>query len=147
LKLGKYRVRVITNSGWRITTASSALLTVTDGAITTRNFGVSQTTLVSGTVFMDANKSGVMDTAESGLPSWRVYIDTDGDNFLDAGERSTLTDTAGKFSFIGLPIGTHQIRVVGNPNYRLIQPSSGYRSVTLSSGQVVTGRTFGLKRL
>jgi hypothetical protein len=96
---------------------------------------------------MDANKSGVMDVGESGLPSWRVYIDADGDKFFDAGERSTLSDTAGRFSFIGLPIGTHQIRVASNPNYKLIQPSSGYRSVTLSSGNVITGRTFGLKRL
>ena len=147
LKLGNYRVRLISNSGWRITTASNALLSVTKDVTTTRSFGVSQTTLVTGTVFMDANKNGVLDTGESGLPSWRVYIDADGDNIFDANERSTLTDTSGKFSFIGLPVGTHQVRVVANVNYRLIQPSSGYRSVTLAPGQVVTGRLFGLKRL
>jgi uncharacterized protein (DUF2141 family) len=141
LKLGKYRVRLLSSSGWRITTASSALLSVTDGATTTRNFGVSQTTLVTGLVFMDANKNGVFDTGEAGIPSWRVYVDADGDGTWDATERSTLTDTAGKFSFIGLPGGTFQIRVVANPNYKLIQPSSGYRSVTLSAGKVITGRS------
>jgi hypothetical protein len=147
LKVGKYLVRVLANSGWRVSTSSSASLTVIDGATTTRYFGVSQTTLVSGTVFMDANQSGVMDPLESGLPSWRVYVDKDGDGVFDAGETSRLSDALGKFSFIGLPVGTHKIRVVANPNYRLIQPSSGYRQVTLSSGQIITSRNFGLKRL
>jgi hypothetical protein len=144
---GSYRVRVVTNAGWRVTTAASALLTVTDDVTTTRYFGVTQTaTVVTGAVFMDANKSGVRDPLESGLPGWRVYVDRDGDGVFDAEELSTLTNAAGKFSFIGLPAGIHEIRVTPSPNYRLIQPSSGFRGVSVGPDSVIGGQSFALKR-
>jgi len=147
LKPGKYRVRIAATSGWRISTAANALLTVSAGGTATKYFGVSQTALVTGTVFMDANKSGVMDPLESGMPLWRLYVDKDGDGVFDAGETSTLSDAAGKFAFIGLAVGSHRIRVTPNSNYRLIQPISGYRSVSISAGKTITGQNFGLKRL
>ncbi|HYO09545.1 MAG TPA: SdrD B-like domain-containing protein [Tepidisphaeraceae bacterium] len=147
LKPGKYVVRILSNAGWRVSTPASASLTVTGGQTATRNFGVSTTPIVSGTVFMDADKDAAFDALESGLSNWTVYVDKDNDGTLDAGETRTITDASGKYALIGLAVGTHRVRVVPQANYRLTTPTLGYHIVTLASGSVLAGRNFGEKRL
>jgi ELWxxDGT repeat protein len=123
---GKYWLRTTPVGGWRYTTPDAFRVTVTSGGIVIRHFGVTRNILVTGTVFMDANRSGAMDPAESGLSAWRVFVDADGDGVLDDDEYSVLTDAEGRYSIGVLAGGTYQVRVVGNVNYRPTTPAGGY---------------------
>ncbi|WP_158270365.1 DUF11 domain-containing protein [Limnohabitans sp. 2KL-17] len=69
---------------------------------------------ISGMKFNDLDGNGVRDadgadnligTAddEAGLAGWRIFLDQDKDGLLDAGERSTLTDNMGYYSFSVIP--------------------------------------------
>lgn len=49
------------NSGWRVSTAPLAVLRVASNQMSTRYFGVSTTTLVSGTIYLEANGNGGID--------------------------------------------------------------------------------------
>jgi uncharacterized repeat protein (TIGR01451 family) len=48
------------------------------------------------------NTAGTADD-EVGLAGWTIYLDQDKDGLLDAGERSTLTDADGRYSFSVTP--------------------------------------------
>ena len=56
----------------------------------------------SGDVFNDANRNGIDDPAENGLAGWTVFVDTNNNGVLNAGERSTVTDINGRFAITGL---------------------------------------------
>jgi uncharacterized repeat protein (TIGR01451 family) len=69
---------------------------------------------ISGMKFNDMDGNGARDadgidnvagTAddEVGLAGWTIYLDQDKDGLLDAGERSTLTDADGRYSFSVTP--------------------------------------------
>ena len=78
---------------------------------------------VSGTVFNDANRNGVNDPAENGLAGWTVFVDTNGDGALTAGERNTVTDINGRFAILGLPAGNINLVEVVQPGYA---PTPGF---------------------
>jgi ELWxxDGT repeat protein len=144
---GAYWVRVTPVEQWRFTTNERFRVAVpSDGAIV-RYFGVTRNLLVTGNVFMDANRSGVRDSAESGLSAWRVFVDADGDGVLDDDEYSVLTDADGNYAIGVLAGGTYQVRVVGSINYRSTAPPSGYHVVAAMPGQTVAGIDFGQKRI
>jgi hypothetical protein len=86
-------------------------------------------------------------SGEAGLANWRVFIDKDGDGFLDSGERSTLTDSSGNWSFRDLSAGMYRVRVVQQIGWSRTTPTSGYHSITLGNGGSSTGRTFGERKI
>jgi hypothetical protein len=144
---GSYAVRLNKRDLWRNSTATTATLSFSVGQTASRYFGVTQRPIVSGTVFMDANKNGVMDGLEVGMGGWRIYVDADQDGVLDANEINVLTNSAGKYS-INLPAtGYYQVRVVGSTNYRLISPAGGHRAITATPAQTISGQNFAEKRL
>ena len=63
-------------------------------------------------VWNDINGNGQKDVDEPGLGNVPVYIDANGNNAYDPGERADLTDTNGIYAFGGLPAGTYVVRVV-----------------------------------
>ena len=64
---------------------------------------------VSGDVFNDANRNGIDDPAENGLAGWTVFVDTNNNGVLNAGERSTVTDINGRYAITGLTAGNANI--------------------------------------
>ncbi|MCA9167999.1 MAG: tandem-95 repeat protein, partial [Planctomycetales bacterium] len=72
---------------------------------------------VSGTVFLDANANGVDDPEENGLAGWTVFVDSNGDGRLSAGEPMSVTDTRGRFAITGVPaaqrVGLYEIVPAG----------------------------------
>ena len=60
---------------------------------------------VSGDIFNDANRNGIDDPTENGLAGWTVFVDTNNNGVLNAGERSTVTDIDGRFAITGLTAG------------------------------------------
>jgi hypothetical protein len=52
---------------------------------------------VQGTVFNDANKNGVFDSGEAGVPGWTVFVDNANGTILDPGEVTAVTDANGNY--------------------------------------------------
>lgn len=55
-------------------------------------------TLITGTVFDDANGNGTRDGGEPGLAGWTAYADNNRNGVFDPGEASALTDADGIYS-------------------------------------------------
>jgi hypothetical protein len=153
LPAGSYMIRVAVQTGWLRTVPSgggSYLINLTsDGTSAGNLFGVKPVArTISGTVFTDANANKKQDGVEAGLSSWRVYIDTNSDRRLNAGERSVLSDSSGNWSFSDLPAGSHMIRVVSQNGFERTVPSGGGSYlITLSSNGTSTSNLFGMRQI
>ena len=149
LAAGSYRVREVLPSGWRRTTPSSGYFDLTlsnGGSSTGKNFGNTQKILISGTVFNDLDGDKIKDSGEVGLSGWKVFIDSDSDGVWDSSEKYVTTSSSGSWSFKNLAAGTYRVRVVQQTGWTRTTPTSGYHSVTLSSGGSSTGKLFGEKK-
>lgn len=145
-----HRVRVAPQTGWRVSSPESGYHDVSAawaGVYTGRNFGVSQKTLIAGTVFADANSSQSRDSGESGLSGWRIYIDHNNNGLFDTGDAGILTDSAGNFRFRAQSAGSFVVRVVQQSGYTRTTPTGGAFSFSLSNGGIKTGLLFGQKRI
>ena len=81
---------------------------------------------IYGTKYEDANGNGLQDEGEAGLAGWTIYIDDNLNNVLDPGERSTVTDSQGNYSFVGLETGvTYRLAEVAQPLWSQTGPVSG----------------------
>src|SRR5688572_23820540 len=90
---GVYRVRQVYRDGWRQTNPGTGYHEVTlgyDTALRTRSFANTDTILIKGKVWMDANKNRFIDNGESGMPQWMLYIDHNKNGVLDKGDDWTL---------------------------------------------------------
>ena len=151
LTAGTYRVRRDMPVGYYNTVPASGYydITVTAGQVVTgKNFGAASGTVVttgsiSGTVFSDSDKDGVLDSTETKLGIRQMYIDANKNGKLDTGEKTTYSNSSGVYTFSGLAAGSYRIRRVMPTGYYNTVPSSGYYDITLLAGQVVTGKNFG----
>ncbi len=75
---GAFSLQLVTQKNWRITQPATNGYSI---SLRSRfqnahhNFGVQEFASLGGTVFADANKNGMMDKGEQGLPSWVVTAD------------------------------------------------------------------------
>ena len=67
---------------------------------------------LSGVVFNDVDADGKQDNGENAEAGQTVFIDTNGNGKLDAGEYSTTTDASGKYTFSNIGPDTYEVRVV-----------------------------------
>jgi hypothetical protein len=74
---------------------------------------------------------------------WTVYLDQNQNGHRDLGERFTVTDGLGNYSFNNLAPGTYQIAVEGQPGWEFTAPVDGAQSVPLANGQTVFGIDVG----
>ncbi len=88
---------------------------------------------LAGIVFNDLNANGVKDTGEAGLAGIKVYLDTNNNGKLDAGEPVATTDSTGKYVFVTLNPGTYVVREVLPAGYRIDSPAAGFSSVTVTA--------------
>ncbi len=124
-------------------------ITVTDdgtGNLTdfeTFNITVNVASTIRGHKFIDLDGDGVWDDSEPGLADWKIYLDENGSGQWDADEPFQLTDPDGNYTFTGLPAGTYTVAEVLQDGWLQTTPAAGFHSVTLTSGQDVTGLEFG----
>jgi sugar lactone lactonase YvrE len=64
---------------------------------------------IRGSKWNDLNGNGLRDTGEVGIAGWTVFLDTNQNGVLDAGETSTTTDASGNYAFPGLPAGSYTV--------------------------------------
>lgn len=85
---------------------------------------------------------------EPGLPNWPIYIDVNNNAQLDRNEPTTVTDTNGDYVFTGLTAGTYIVREDSRTGWQqtfptAVAPANGSHSVTLATGQIVSGIDLG----
>ena len=145
---GTYRVREVSQVGWEQTTANPADLVVAATAsgqvFAGGDFGNFQRASIASVKFHDLDGDGMRDAGEPGLPGWLIYLDTNGNNMLDANERGTITDADGLYSFGSLADGTYRVREVSQVGWdqTTVDPADVVVAGT-TSGQVFAGGDFG----
>ena len=62
--------------------------------------------VITGTVYLDLNASGVLDAGEPGMAGRVVFLDLNHDGTLDAGDPTATTDADGNFTLTNSTTGT-----------------------------------------
>jgi hypothetical protein len=147
---GTYRVREVFRSGWRQTFPALGYYQVALGfgqVGKSLSFANTDTALIKGTVFMDANKNRIIDAGEPGLAGWTLYLDKNSNGVLDSGETTTLSDSKGNYRFFNLVAGSYRINIIPSSKYQQTTPAGGFHTVTLGAGATVSNKNFGEKKL
>lgn len=144
LLAGTYRLRWATSSGYVQTyplTNASQVVTPTPGqSINSINFGIKAAVgQITGIAFNDLNKNGVQDAGEAVLASRTIYIDANNNAALDAGEKSAVTDAAGKYTFASLSPATYIVRQVLPANWSQTFPlANAGATIAVTAGSNLT---------
>lgn len=101
--------------------------------------------------FVDAftlsGSGGSMSYTEPTLAGWKIYLDTNDNGRRDEGERHTVTDGDGRWTFSGLTAGNYVVReeLVASWDQTAPGPQNSFRlPVTVTAGQNKdVGNTFG----
>ncbi len=114
----------IDSGGWEI------VHTVNVGenaVITDRDFAnqLSDSVSISGSVYDDLDQDGYRDIGELGVGGVTIYIDSNDNGALDAGETTATTAADGTYLFFGLSDGIHSIRHVSPSGFRPTSVGSG----------------------
>ena len=135
---GTYTVTEIPPPGFTPTTPTSVIVTISGGNSQAVNFGnAANTGVISGTVFLDLNNSGIYQPGDPGIPFVNISL-TLGGLII----QSTNSDSNGNYSFTNLADGTYTVTETVLPGYT--STSSTTRTVTITGGNSVTGVNFGL---
>lgn len=102
---------------------------------------------VTGLAWKDTDKDGVKDAGEGVFSGVTIWADFDGDGVKDSDEYSVTTDTSGNYTLY-VPAGTWKIRAVKPTGYNQTSPASnGPQTLTLTAGQSISGKNFGLVKI
>ncbi|MDX6655938.1 MAG: hypothetical protein QOH62_731 [Solirubrobacteraceae bacterium] len=140
---GTYTVREVAQDGWSCSYPSpcSWQITIASGdAVTAKDFGNWRKSSVSGDVFEDLDADGVRDDGEPARASIAVWADSNDDGTLDDGEPSSTTDADGHYEIQGVNPGAWSIRADAGTGWACSAPQDCARSVSIASGQTITGR-------
>jgi protocatechuate 3,4-dioxygenase beta subunit len=145
LSVGEHTISV-THAGWEPTSPLSGSWQIElDGGehLTGKGFGVYEPGSISGVVWHDLDGDGVKGESpgpEPVLADWTIFLDTNENSVKDSGEESVMTDGNGNYVFTGLAPGTYIVAEVSQEGW---EASTGSHTVTLKSGDAVTGKDFG----
>jgi hypothetical protein len=116
LEPGNYTVREVVPGGFSPSTSAVVPLTLNtqDANVTFANTPNSN---ITGCKFEDFNVNGYRDGNEPAISGVTVYLDTNNNGALDAGEASTTTNESGTFAFNNLAPGTYNLREVVPPGF------------------------------
>jgi hypothetical protein len=143
---GPCRVSEVLKSGWQATAPTSGYydVTVSSGQGTTvpkfaNHLPTSAGGSITGRVFDDADGDGVPDIGEALLTGWTLFLDANSDGQLNAGERSTATDSQGAYTFSNVSAGTNRLVEVVQAGYRATVPVGGVLSLSVTAGRTTNG--------
>jgi secreted trypsin-like serine protease len=121
----------------KIWQSALALGTLSFGLVACPSPAPTTTATLGGVLFDDLNKNGSKEAGENGLGDWTVYLDSNSNGTLDAGERSALTSPTGNYSFVDVATGSVKVGVKMRLGY------ASATQVTLSSSalkpQIING--------
>lgn len=117
---------------------------IEEGGSATANFGNWQAGGLSGFKWHDYNHDGVKDENEPKLANWVIYIDENGNDILDEGELSEVTNEDGYYTFSDLDAGqSYKIKEVNQDGWVLTYPETGEHNVVVISGETAASYNFG----
>jgi len=144
---GSYTVAEVVPAGWQtaIGRPSSRSVPVAVGSLNTVDFFdfLPAPGSINGVVFNDIDGNGTQGPAEAGITGWRVFVDSNQNGLLDAGEPSTLTDASGGYAFAGVPYGQTVVREVVAADWVTTSPATASRSFLQLNGTATAGVNFG----
>ncbi|MCS7470454.1 S8 family serine peptidase [Stieleria sp. ICT_E10.1] len=121
---------------------------------TTNDFGIGlipDTGVISGRVFEDVIQNQTADPNEPGLSQWTVFLDTNGNQLLDAGERFVETGSDGSYAFTDVAgYQQYQVRVLSHSGWEHVTPgpADDYQwDIFLPAAGAISGRDFGVRRI
>lgn len=142
---GTYKVREVLQNGWQQTPTSSGSraidVTVVATDVLNVNFSNYQTRSIRGLKFNDLNRSGFQDAGEPGIANWQIFLDTNDNGLLDAGEANTVTDTNGQYVFNDPALGVYKVREVQQLGWE--QTTSDPPDITIARGSNIPNINFG----
>ena len=145
---GNYVARLVIPVGWRMSNPKWGYQNIgpVDGVNDATNFnlGVTPSVQITGTVYDDADGSGVRDLTKAGVAGWTVYLDANNNGVFDAGEQSVITDNQGEYVFDNLPANNYTVRLVPQPGMRITSPVSKTYSANIPAGSYWRNTDFGV---
>ncbi len=119
-------------------------LTITESSVVTPPQPTDpKNAVISGYLWNDSDANGIKDTNETFTGARTVFLDTNGNKKLDAGEKSMNSDATGKYTFTGLAAGTYNVARVFPTGYRMSNSATGLLTVTLTASELVTTANIG----
>ncbi|MDZ4850045.1 MAG: S8 family serine peptidase [Pirellulaceae bacterium] len=86
----------------------------------------SASSIVQGTLYIDANRDGFQNLSESGLVDIVVFLDANGDGIRNANETSTRTLPDNPLTPNVIEAGSFTLQTTANGNYKLLAELSGF---------------------
>jgi hypothetical protein len=108
LRPGSMRVHLSTSGGW-LPLQPAGLYSPKSGDAATRDLAAVRPGVITGTKYDDVNGNSQRDAGEAGIGGWKVFLDDNGNDALDIGERYTLTAADGSYAFFDLLPGSYRI--------------------------------------
>ena len=96
------------------------------------------TAAISGKVFPQSSKWNALAAAAS----WTVFLDTNKNGVLDAGEVFTATRNDLTYAFNGLAAGNYTVAILPPTGWKIVTPASQVFTLTLKAGASKTGQNF-----
>lgn len=150
---GDYEVTEVLPTGWdvpsRFDIRQTAAVVARQQAVQDfANFSLTNGS-IQGVIWNDTNANGIRETdpttgefSEPGLADWTVFLDTNKNAILDAGERSTLTDANGNYAFISLDAGDYEVTEVLPVGWDVSPAFDSRQTVAVTGGEVSTSGDF-----
>lgn len=112
-----------------------------------RDFGITSTSLISGTKFNDLNYNGVRDAGEPGLSGWTIYLDYAPPG-RDQNDPADATDENGNYSIVTRSGGASNLSLREAPqaSWAPTAPADGRHLLTYGVGSTLTDVNFGNAR-
>jgi len=86
---------------------------------------------ISGQVYDDINRNNTNDAPDRSLPGWTVFVDSNTDGRLTAGEAFTTTDAQGKYLITGILAGTRRVMTIVQPGFTVPAGLTASRTVNV----------------
>jgi hypothetical protein len=140
-----YTPRMARLSGYLDTTGVTSVTPPDGEHVTGHDFGLTTHPFISGNVFRDTDGDGVWDYNDVTESGWTIYLDSNNNGALDAGEPFNVTDSGGGYQIGGLGFGTFIVREVARSGYTQTRPANGSYSVTFNNLAFANSKDFGNK--